>query len=118
MGRADTALAVQNYIKNHPGKDISAKAIAKATGASSSGVVGILRRLIKAKEPILEGKKGKNLTFRYQPVNGEAGIVPAIPGEMTLSFPMANGHAVHLTLEQARKLYDQLKALFTTANPS
>jgi hypothetical protein len=120
MGRAETALNVMKYVKQHPGKSLSTKTIAKATGASSSGVLAIMHRMVESKiEPVIESKKGKTFVFRYEPQGGGAvAEAPTMPGELTLSFPTTNGHAVSLTLEQARKLYDQLKDLFTSVNPS
>lgn len=112
MGNFDTALKVMDYVKAYPGKEIRAGAIAKACGASTTGVTGIMRRVIRsAREPVLEGRQGREITFRYLPI--PANEAPkGVPGEVTLSFPTANGHAVSLTLEQARKVYDQLKVIF------
>lgn len=114
MGNLDTTLKVLDYVKNHPGRDIRIASIAKATGASTVGVTGIMRRVIKsAREPVLESRQGREITFRYlapaelQPEGG-----PSASGEVSISLPTTNGHSVQLSLEQARKVFEQLKVLF------
>lgn len=113
MGSLDIAMKVLDFVKKHPGKELRSKMIAKGVGASTVGTQGIMRRVIRlAQEPIVEGRYGREITFRYMPPDGATiPLAPSANGEVTVSIPTEGG-PVSLTMPQARKVYAQLGALF------
>ena len=124
MGYPRIGEKVYNYLKEHAQQRFTPKEIAKATGASPSGVLHAAVQMFERGKAIKVTKihaHRHEISYTRPPHNKRHDDAPAIQvqvkvpvpdvSEVTLTIP-ALGGPVQMTLAAARKLYDELHNIF------
>lgn len=127
MGSPHIQPRIYNWLKANAGQQFSPSEIAhKALGRKpgNSSISNALHCLCKAhpstmvRTPI--GKTGRLATYGYKKANGStaAALAPhkgapaTTSGDVLITIPIGDGKTSTLDLPAARKVYDQLNALF------